>query len=129
MTGVGMILGTAAYMSPEQAKGQTVDKRSDVWAFGCLLFEMLTRTRAFDADDIAETLAAVIRGEPQWTTLPADPPAPMVTLLRRALEKDRRRRIADFATVLFLPPTRSSRRSVLAGWARCHEHSLDCRAR
>jgi serine/threonine protein kinase len=66
MTGVGVLLGTAAYMSPEQAKGRPADKRSDVWAFGCVLYEMLTRTRAFEGDDVAETLAAVLHGEPDW---------------------------------------------------------------
>jgi serine/threonine protein kinase len=64
MTGVGVILGTAAYMSPEQAKGRTADKRSDVWAFGCVLYEMLTGARAFQGDDVSDTLAAVLRGGP-----------------------------------------------------------------
>src|SRR5476649_1689756 len=92
MTQAGMILGTAAYMSPEQAKGRVVDKRSDVWAFGCVLFEMLTGTRAFEGDDVSETLAAVIRGEPDWTALPAATPAPIRKLLRGCLVKDRKER-------------------------------------
>src|SRR5262249_47133552 len=70
MTGVGMILGTAAYMSPEQAKGRPADKRSDIWAFGCVLYEMLTGTRAFGGEDVSDTLAAVLRGEPDWAALP-----------------------------------------------------------
>lgn len=74
MTQAGMILGTAAYMSPEQAKGRAVDKRSDVWAFGCVFFEMLTGTRAFEGEDVTDTIAAVVRGEPHWRALPADVP-------------------------------------------------------
>jgi serine/threonine protein kinase len=71
MTGVGVILGTAAYMSPEQAKGRSADKRSDLWAFGCVLYEMLTGKRPFDGEDVSDTLAAVLRAEPDWTALPA----------------------------------------------------------
>jgi Tol biopolymer transport system component len=98
MTGIGIILGTAAYMSPEQAKGRPADKRSDVWAFGCVLYEMLTGVRTFPGDDVSDTLAAVLRGEPDWRALPATP-APIRRLLRRCLEKDRRRRLADVADV------------------------------
>src|SRR5206468_8204547 len=72
MTGVGMILGTAAYMSPEQAKGRPADKRSDIWAFGCVLFELLTGKRAFDGEDVSDTLASVLRGEPNWSALPSE---------------------------------------------------------
>ena len=74
MTQAGMILGTAAYMSPEQARGKTVDKRADIWAFGAVLFEMLTGKRAFPGEDITDTLAAVVRAEPDWDALPADAP-------------------------------------------------------
>jgi serine/threonine-protein kinase len=74
MTQVGLILGTAAYMSPEQAKGRPADKRSDVWAFGCVLFEMLTGRRAFAGDDVSETLAAILMREPDWTALPSGIP-------------------------------------------------------
>src|SRR5215212_8909567 len=70
MTGVGVILGTAAYMAPEQAKGREADRRSDIWAFGSVLYEMLTGTRAFEGDDVAETLASVLKGEPDWSLLP-----------------------------------------------------------
>jgi serine/threonine protein kinase len=71
MTMAGVILGTAAYMSPEQAKGKPADKRSDIWAFGCVLFEMLTGKRVFDGDDVSDTLAAVLRADPDWNALPA----------------------------------------------------------
>jgi serine/threonine protein kinase len=91
----GTILGTAAYMSPEQARGHAVDKRADIWAFGCVLYEMLTGRRAFAGKDVSETLAFVIMKEPDWTALPADAPPPIRRLLRRALEKDHRRRLAD----------------------------------
>src|SRR6266540_4362768 len=74
MTGIGTLLGTAAYMAPEQAKGRPADKRSDVWAFGCVLFEMLTGRRPFEGEDVSDTLAAVLRGEPDWNVLPADAP-------------------------------------------------------
>src|SRR6266446_3204434 len=74
MTGVGMILGTAAYMAPEQAKGRPADKRSDIWAFGCVLFEMLTGTRAFAGDDVADVLAGIIERGPDWHAMPAATP-------------------------------------------------------
>ena len=89
MTAMGVILGTAAYMSPEQARGRAVDKRTDVWAFGAVLYEMLTRTRAFPGEDLAETIAAVVKSTPDWTALPADVPPQVVTLIQRCLEKDR----------------------------------------
>ena len=97
MTAAGMILGTAAYMSPEQAKGGAVDKRTDLWAFGCVLYEMLTGQRAFAGEDVSDTLAAVLRGDPDWTALPANAPPPIRRLLRRCLEKDRSQRLADAA--------------------------------
>jgi Tol biopolymer transport system component len=93
MTGIGVLLGTAAYMSPEQAKGRPADKRSDMWAFGCVLFEMLTGRRAFPGDDLGEVLAAVIKSEPEWTALPANTPAAIRRLLRRCLRKDAKRRL------------------------------------
>ena len=97
-----MILGTAAYMAPEQAKGKPVDKRADIWAFGAVLFEMLTGTRAFGGADVADTLAAVLRADPDWNALPADVGFPVRTLLRGCLEKDPRRRIADISAALFV---------------------------
>ena len=102
MTGVGVILGTAAYMSPEQAKGRPADKRSDIWAFGCVLYEMLTGRRAFDAEDVSETLAAVLRAEPAWDVLPSTVPAPIGAMLRRCLAKDRQRRLTHISTALFV---------------------------
>ena len=74
-TQVGVILGTAAYMSPEQAKGKRVDKRTDIWAFGAVLYEMLTGSRAFAGEDVSDTLAAVLRAEPDWTALPGETPS------------------------------------------------------
>jgi serine/threonine protein kinase/Tol biopolymer transport system component len=98
MTRMGVILGTAAYMSPEQAKGQTADRRSDLWAFGCVLYEMLTGRRAFPGEDLTDTLAAVIMREPDWAALPPDTPPPVRRLLRRCLRRDRRARLADAST-------------------------------
>jgi hypothetical protein len=102
MTRAGVILGTAAYMSPEQAKGRAADKRSDIWAFGCTFYEMLTGRRPFDGEDVSDTLASVLRGEPAWEALPPDLPPAVVQLIKRSLEKDRRRRIADVAAALFV---------------------------
>ena len=93
----GAILGTAAYMSPEQARGKVLDKRSDIWAFGAVLFEMLTGTRAFRGDDVTDTIAAVIAKEPDWNRLGPETPAAIRRLLRRCLEKDRSRRLSDAA--------------------------------
>src|SRR5262249_9788472 len=101
-TQAGIILGTAAYMSPEQAKGRAVDKRSDVWAFGCLLFEMLTGKKAFEGEDVSDTLAAILRGDPEWSLLPAEVPGALRTVIKRCLEKDRRQRIPDFSVVRFM---------------------------
>jgi serine/threonine-protein kinase len=94
-TQLGMILGTAAYMAPEQAKGKTVDRRADVWAFGAVLFEMLSGRRAFDGDDVSEVMAAVLKLDPDWSLLPADVPNPVRRLLRRCLEKDPKKRLRD----------------------------------
>jgi Tol biopolymer transport system component len=94
-TGIGMILGTAAYMSPEQARGKIVDKRSDIWSFGCVLYEMLTGRRPFEGEDVTEVLARVLEREPNLTALPPEVPAAIGRLLRRCLEKDRKRRLPD----------------------------------
>ncbi len=102
MTQAGMILGTAAYMAPEQAKGRAADRRSDVWAFGCVLFEMLTGKRAFEGEDVGDTLAAVLRGEPNWAALPPETPLALRKLIRGCLQKDRTQRIADISTAYFL---------------------------
>ena len=95
----GIILGTAAYMSPEQARGETVDKRSDVWAFGCVLYELLTGRLAFPASTVSDTLAAILREEPEWKALPRGLPSGVSTLLRRCLDKDVTRRRRDIGDV------------------------------
>ena len=82
---MGMIIGTAACMAPEQAKGRSADRRADIWAFGVVLYEILTGRRAFAGDDISEVLASVLKTEPEWTAIPADVPT-SVRLLRRCLE-------------------------------------------
>ncbi len=118
-TQAGMILGTAAYMSPEQAKGRTADKRADVWAFGAVLYEMLTGRRAFDGEDATEVIAAVVRAEPDWSAFPTDLPPNIRTLVMRCLKKDVKARIGDMAVARFLleSPTEreaSDERSVVA---------------
>jgi serine/threonine protein kinase/Tol biopolymer transport system component len=102
MTQAGMILGTAAYMSPEQARGKTVDKRADIWAFGAVLFEMLTGRRPFDGEDITEVLGAVVRLDPPWEALPGDVPPLVRTLLQSCLVKDPFHRAADISIALFV---------------------------
>jgi serine/threonine protein kinase len=99
MTGIGVLLGTAAYMAPEQAKGRPADKRSDIWAFGCVLYEMLTGTRAFDGDDVTDTLAAVLKSEPKWDALPDTLSASLRVFLRRCLHKDPKQRVGDIRDV------------------------------
>jgi eukaryotic-like serine/threonine-protein kinase len=99
MTQMGVILGTAAYMAPEQAKGKLLDKRIDIWAFGCVLYEMLTGTRAFEGDDVSDTLATVLKGEPDWGLLPRELSPVLLTYLRRCLHKEPRQRIHDIADV------------------------------
>ena len=95
----GVILGTAAYMSPEQARGQPVDKRTDIWAFGCVLFEMLTGATMFARPTATDTIAAVVGVEPDWASLPSDTPSSIRRLLTRCLQKDPRRRFHDIADV------------------------------
>jgi eukaryotic-like serine/threonine-protein kinase len=122
MTQAGMLLGTAAYMSPEQAHGRTVDKRADIWAFGCVLFEMVTGRRAFGGEDITETLAAIVKDQP----LLNDVPGPLRTLIGRCLEKDPRRRLRDIGDAMSLaavagpspdePYTRRRQWLGVAGW-------------
>ena len=98
-TQMGVIMGTAAYMSPEQARGKVVDKRADIWAFGCVLYEMLTGRRAFEGEDVSTTLADVIRAELSWDALPSDLPPALGTYLRRCLEKDPTDRVRDVGDV------------------------------
>jgi serine/threonine-protein kinase len=94
MTGVGIVLGTAAYMSPEQARGKPIDRRADIWAFGCVLFEMLTGRQTFDAGEtVSDAVAAILRTEPEWSSLPANTPQHIVRLLRRCLQKDSLKRL------------------------------------
>ncbi len=95
MTRAGVVLGTAAYMSPEQARGQPVDKRADIWAFGCVLYEMLAGRAAFARDTVTDTLAAVVSGKPDWTLLERRVPARVLRIVRRCLEKDPRQRLRD----------------------------------
>jgi len=99
ITQTGMILGTAAYMSPEQAKGRPADKRSDVWAFGVVLYEMLTGRRAFTGDEVSEVLASVLAREPDWTLLPRSLSPVLVSFLKRCLHKDPKQRVPDIATM------------------------------
>jgi len=92
---LGVVVGTTAYMSPEQANGKTLDKRTDIWAFGCVLFELLTGQRAFPGADVNDSLVSVLTREPEWTLLPNATPPRIVELLRRCLEKDPRERLRD----------------------------------
>ncbi len=127
-TQAGIILGTAAYMSPEQAAGKPVDKRSDLWAFGVVLLEMLTGRPVFGGETISHVLASVLKDEPDWAALPANTPAPIRRLLRRCLEKDRRRRLEsaadarlDIDEALAAPSVEASAGSVAAqpaAWRR-----------
>src|SRR5262245_60822972 len=94
-TNEGLIIGSAAYMSPEQARGKPADRRADLWAFGCVLYEMITGGRAFSGENLSDTLAAVITREPDWRALAGDTPAPIRRLLRRCLTKDAKNRLAD----------------------------------
>jgi eukaryotic-like serine/threonine-protein kinase len=96
-TAAGMILGTAAYMSPEQARGKPLDKRTDVWAFGCVLFEMLTGKRAFEGETVSDTLAAVLLKEPDWSALPEQTPGKIRDLLRKCLRREAKQRLHDIA--------------------------------
>ena len=96
-TKMGVIMGTAAYMAPEQAKGRQMDKRADIWAFGVVLFEMLTGRQAFGATDISQTLALVLTREIEWTALPSKTPASVRRMLRRCVTRDRKNRLADIS--------------------------------
>jgi Tol biopolymer transport system component len=96
-TAVGVVMGTAAYMSPEQARGLAIDRRTDVWAFGCVLYELLTGTRPFAGETISDSIASLLTKDPDWTRLPPDTAASVRRLLRRALEKDPARRLRDIA--------------------------------
>jgi Tol biopolymer transport system component len=99
MTSVGTILGTAGYMSPEQARGEEVDKRTDIWSFGCVLLEMLTGRQVFEGKTVTDVIASVVAREPNWERLPAETPGAVRRLLRRCLEKDAGRRLRDVSDV------------------------------
>jgi serine/threonine-protein kinase len=99
LSGVGVLLGTAPYMSPEQARGKSVDKRADIWAFGCVLYEMLTGSRPFDGEDVSLTLAAIMKSEPDFNALPPELPAPVRVCLSRCLHKDPKQRLRDMGDV------------------------------
>ena len=116
-TRAGVLLGTAAYMSPEQVKGKPVDRRADIWAFGCVLYEMLTGKKAFPADTVTETLAAVLKNEPDWSQLPSSTPIDVRVLLQRCLQKDARQRLRDIGDA------RVSLDEVLSGAAESAESS------
>ncbi|HSG01626.1 MAG TPA: protein kinase, partial [Vicinamibacterales bacterium] len=94
-TQMGMVLGTAAYMAPEQARGRPIDKRADVFAFGAVLFEMLTGQRAFEGDDVTDVMASVLKSEPRWEAMPVSTPPAIRKLLRRMLQKERKDRLPD----------------------------------
>jgi eukaryotic-like serine/threonine-protein kinase len=96
----GAVVGTPAYMSPEQARGQTVDRRTDIWAFGCVLYELLAGRAAFHGESSSDLVAAILGHDPDWRALPADTPAPLRRLLQRCLEKDRRARLRDIGDAL-----------------------------
>ena len=109
MTEPGVILGTAAYMSPEQARGRSVDKRADIWAFGCVLYECLTGKQAFHGETVSDTLAHILKGEPNWAALPANTPAVLMALVRRCLQKDPRNASSTSAT----PGSKSTKPSLI----------------
>ena len=132
LTQEGFVTGTAAYMSPEQARGKAVDKRTDIWAFGCVLFEMLTGRKAFPGETMTDILAAVVGREPEWKALPADTPRPVRKLLRRCLQKEPMKRLRDIGDARFEledaeagqaeatsppPPRRARRVSEAVAWS------------
>ena len=96
-TRAGVLLGTAAYMSPEQARGKPVDKRADIWSFGCILYETLTGRQTFPGETVSDTIAAVLTKEPEWSALPNSTPVKARDLLRRCLQKDSKERLHDIA--------------------------------
>ncbi len=119
-THAGVILGTAAYMSPEQARGKAVDKRTDIWAFGCVLYEMLTRRRVFEGEDASETMAFVMTREPDWNALPSSMPTAIRKLLRRCLERNRSKRLADIADAKLEIDEAIAEPQTIAGCNRCY---------
>jgi serine/threonine protein kinase len=119
-TRFGIILGTAAYMSPEQARGQRVDRRTDIWAFGCVLYEMLAGRPAFGGPTVTDVLAAIVKHEPDWSLLPADVPSAVRRTLARCLQKDLKHRLRDIGDArLDLEEAREPASPVTAGM---HDH-------
>jgi eukaryotic-like serine/threonine-protein kinase len=128
-TQAGMIMGTAAYMAPEQARGQVVDKRADIWSFGVVLFEMLTGQRAFAGETVSDVLASVLKFDPDWTALPASTPPSIIKLLHRCLTKDRKQRLQAIGEARIaidetlaggtgVPPVAGHRQDAQATWRR-----------
>ena len=121
-TQAGVVLGTAAYMSPEQARGRAVDKRSDIWSFGVVLYEMLTGTRCFEGETVSDVLAAVLRQEPDWSKLPANTPPQVRTLLGRCFERDPKKRLRDIGDAWLegtaAPATPVERKASASVWPR-----------
>jgi serine/threonine protein kinase/Tol biopolymer transport system component len=129
-TQLGMILGTAAYMAPEQAKGRPVDKRADIWAFGAVLYEMLTGRRAFAGEDISDTLASVLRQDVDWSALPADTPLGARRLLARCLDRDLKRRLRDIGDAWAdLDTSNTASNAVPASTFGVAAHDLPARSR
>lgn len=122
-TVAGVIVGTAAYMSPEQARGQSTDKRADIWSFGVVFYEMLTGRRLFDAPTVSDSLAAVLRADPDWAALPADLPPNMRTMLRRCLERDLKNRLHDIADARLELEQPSSPQQAAAAIPAAHKRS------
>jgi len=129
VTQPGRVMGTPAYMSPEQARGKPTDKRSDIWSFGCVLYEMLTGRIPFEGETVSDTLANILQTEPNWQALPQDTPSNIRVLLRRCLEKDPRRRLRDVGDAVIeinetlrppptAPPTTTLPRLETATWTR-----------
>jgi serine/threonine-protein kinase len=119
----GIVLGTALYMSPEQARGKKLDRRTDIWSFGCVLFEALTGKKAFDGETVSDVVAAILQKEPDWKAIPQNVPSSLLQMLRRCLEKDPRRRLQHIGDARFEleesqrqpPPRQHSRKSVRIG--------------
>ena len=121
-TAAGVILGTAAYMSPEQARGKPVDKRTDVWAFGCVLYEMLTGRRAFEGETVSDTLAAVLMKDPDWSALRAPVSSKVRELLRRCLQRDQKQRLRDIGDARIALEEEIGARSSSAGQSTFEEN-------
>ncbi len=125
----GAILGTAAYMSPEQARGQPVDKRTDIWAFGCVLYEMLTGRMAFPGQTVSDVIAAILEREPDWSALPDSTPPAIRKLLTRCFEKEHQTRLRDIGDARLELEDALNPTNVDDSWSRSPVHAKDCRSR